>query len=133
MTRFGKRPARWIFGFALALAGCPVEHDEGGEPPPLGGTPEAAAKACHDFVQRAAAMLQRTCESNYTLEELEADLESSFEAKFGGGCDEADGLRDEKSFREECLPGLDAMMDCLADQKTALPAACNDQLQFIAE
>lgn len=133
MTSPRKRPEHWIFTLARALAGCPVEHDDGGEPPPLGGTPDAAAKACHDFVQRAAAMLQRTCESNYTLEELEADLESSFEAKFGGGCDAADGLRDEKSFREECLPGLDAMMECLADQKAALPAACNDQLQFVTD
>lgn len=129
MRAVGKYPERWILGLALALSGCPVEHDDGGEPPPLGGSPEAAAKACHDFVQRAAAMLQRTCEGNYTLEELEAELEG----QFGGGCDEADGLRDEKSFREECLPGLDAMMDCLAEQRAALPAACNDQLQFVVD
>ena len=120
--------------FALLLSGCPVEHEEGAAQPELGGTPEAAVKACHDFVSHAAAMMQRTCDANATLDELEADLESQFESSYGdGGCDGADGIRDEAEFYEACLPGLDAMEDCLADREAALPEACGDQLQFVAE
>jgi hypothetical protein len=120
--------------FALLLMGCPKDREEGAAQPELGGTPEAAVKACHDFVSHAAAMMQRTCDANETLEELEAELESQFESSYGdGGCEGADGLRDEMSFYEACLPGLDTMEDCLADREAALPEACGDQLQFIAE
>jgi hypothetical protein len=118
---------------ALALAGCPVEHEDGAAQPELGGTPAEAVKACHDFVSHAAAMMQRTCDANASLDELEAELESQFASKYDGGCDRADGLRDSTSFYDECLPGLDAMEDCLADRQAAMPEACSQQLQFVDE
>ena len=117
---------------ALTLVGCP-KHDDSADPPALGATAEKAAKACHEFVDASAAMLLRTCEGNYTEDELKAELEGQFEERFGGGCDAADGLRDETIFYEECLPGIDAMMECLAEMKAALPESCHDQLQFEAE
>ena len=116
---------------AVPLAGCPVE-DEGSESTPaLGGTRAKARQACADFVDHAAAMLQRTCAPEYSLEDLRAELESGFESRFGTGCGGADGLRDEASFYGDCLPGLDAMNTCPEGGEGAMPEACGDQLQFV--
>jgi hypothetical protein len=78
-------------------------------------------------------MLQRTCAPQYSLEELEAELESGFESRFGAGCEGADGIRDADAFYEACLPGLDAMDTCPEDGTGTMPESCSDQLQFVAD
>ena len=118
---------------ALALAGCPVEHAPGGEPEPLGSDQDKAVQACKDFVQHAAEMLQRTCEPNESVEDLAAVLEGQFEERYGGGCEAADGVRDLDAFYGDCLPAMDATETCLTDRSEALPEACSNQLQFVAE
>jgi hypothetical protein len=117
---------------AVPLAGCPAEDDAGDDTPALGASPTKARQACEDFVDHAAAMLQRTCAPEYSLEDLKAELESGFESRFGTGCEGADGLRDEASFYADCLPGLDAMNTCPEGGEGAMPEACGDQLQFVA-
>jgi len=116
---------------AFPLAGCSVEDEGIASTPTLGGTGTKARQACTHFVDHAAAMLQRTCAPEYSVEDLKDELESSFESRFGTGCAGSVGLRDELSFYQDCLPGLDAMNTCPEDGAGAMPEECGDQLQFL--
>ncbi len=113
---------------ALCLTGCPIEHDDKADPPPMGGTPAKARQACHDYVSHAAEMIHRVCDDGENASP--AELEDAIEAQMVQPCDEADGLRDAASFNDECLPGLDALEVCPSAANNVMPPACSDQIQF---
>lgn len=113
---------------SLGLLGCPPEHDDSRDPPELGATPARAVEACQDYVAAAGALIDRACPegAESTAEELAAHIE----AAMPGPCTEADGIRDEASFRQDCLPALDDAEACPDGEAYTLPEACRDQLQF---
>lgn len=86
------------------------------------------AGACRELVDTYAARLVE-CGEFATHAEAEAAIVANIAASTPErieSCDDIWGIRDRVSFRDECLPGIEA----LPCGSAALPVACDDQLLY---
>lgn len=103
----------------LAASGC---GDDGPDCDNADNT--GACEACVDLVATAA---ERCADCGFaSREECESQLKAGLPS---GGCEGADGVRDEESLYAECLPGLE-VISCDDFLSGILDASCMDQIQY---